>query len=220
MKRFRDWLSEQQDHPMIEVDGVMRHRHNSEGRPIHPTDEGIRNFHRWFGDSKVVDEHGRPKVVYHSSLKGKESFDKHGKFMGHSGVSGISVTDNPHMASRYLDRYASHGWVDGVPNQPFEKHIMPLYVKTENPKIIRNSITTKIPMGAPLPNDYQIPKELDGYDSLIRDDAISRGGSVKHSTAKNAIRGREIVLFHPHQIKSELGNNGDFAHPTKITESV
>jgi hypothetical protein len=43
----------------------MKHRHNSEGKPIHHTDEGIRNFHRWFGDSTLVDEYGRPKVVYH-----------------------------------------------------------------------------------------------------------------------------------------------------------
>ena len=54
-------------HPMIDVDGFMKHRNNSEGIPIHHTDEGIRNFHRWFGDSDSVDEHGRPKVFYHGT---------------------------------------------------------------------------------------------------------------------------------------------------------
>lgn len=54
-------------HPMIDVDGEAKHRLNSEGQPIHHTDDGIRNFHRWFGDSDSVDEHGRPKVFYHGT---------------------------------------------------------------------------------------------------------------------------------------------------------
>lgn len=54
-------------HPMIDVDGEMKHRHNSKGEPIHHTDEGIRNFHRWFGDSRAIDQHGRPLVVYHGT---------------------------------------------------------------------------------------------------------------------------------------------------------
>lgn len=39
---------------------------NSLGQRIAKTDEQIRAFWRWFGDSKVVDEQGRPLVVYHS----------------------------------------------------------------------------------------------------------------------------------------------------------
>lgn len=51
----------------INVDGVKRSAQNSNGQPIHWSEEGIRNFWRWFGDSKVVDEQGRPRVVYHGS---------------------------------------------------------------------------------------------------------------------------------------------------------
>ena len=52
-------------HPMIDVDGVMKHRHNSEGNPIHHTDEGIKNFHKWFNNSTFTDHKGRPLVMYH-----------------------------------------------------------------------------------------------------------------------------------------------------------
>ena len=48
----------------IEVDGQQRPRMNSEGRPIHTTEDGIRNFWRWFGESQAVDADGRPLVVY------------------------------------------------------------------------------------------------------------------------------------------------------------
>jgi hypothetical protein len=53
----------------IDVDGVKRQTLNSNGNPIHTTEEGMRNFWRWFGDSKVVDNKGRPLVVYHGTDK-------------------------------------------------------------------------------------------------------------------------------------------------------
>src|SRR5690606_37143860 len=54
----------------VTVDGKERTVFNSNGKPIHPTVEGVRNFWRWFGDSKVVDEQGRPLVVYHGTRAG------------------------------------------------------------------------------------------------------------------------------------------------------
>jgi len=54
------------DQKTIMVDGVERPTRNSEGMPIHFTIEGITNFWRWFGDSKVVDDEGRPLVLYHA----------------------------------------------------------------------------------------------------------------------------------------------------------
>lgn len=55
------------DAATIEVDGVERPALNSDGKPIHWSVEGVRNFWRWFGDSKVVDAEGRPLVVYHGT---------------------------------------------------------------------------------------------------------------------------------------------------------
>lgn len=59
----------------IEVDGVDRPTRNSNGQPIHPTKEGIRNFWRWFADSKAVDAEGRPLVVYHGTNAKFDTFD-------------------------------------------------------------------------------------------------------------------------------------------------
>lgn len=62
----------------ITVDGKERPTRNNKGQLIHPTLEGIKNFWRWFGDSKVVDEQGRPLVVHHGTkIKiGKKPFTK------------------------------------------------------------------------------------------------------------------------------------------------
>lgn len=51
----------------IEIDGVQRSTVNSNGEPIARTEEGVRNFWTWFGDSKAVDAEGRPVVVYHGT---------------------------------------------------------------------------------------------------------------------------------------------------------
>lgn len=51
----------------IDVDGQLRPTLNSEGNPIHASEEGIRNFWRWFKDSAAVDAEGRPLVLYHMS---------------------------------------------------------------------------------------------------------------------------------------------------------
>lgn len=63
------------DQDTIEVDGIERPTKNSNGNPIARTEEGLRNFWRWFGDSKVVDAQGRPLVVYHGGKAGVEAFD-------------------------------------------------------------------------------------------------------------------------------------------------
>ena len=109
--------------PTIEVDGVQRPTTNSEGRSIHPTEEGVRNFWRWFGDSKVVDDQGRPLVVYHGT---NESFNKFSEeFRGkntesESAYKGFFFSKTPQTASSYargIDRKL--GDLNGLDNDLF-----------------------------------------------------------------------------------------------------
>ena len=57
------------------VDGVERSTRNSEGMPLSRSEEGIRAFWNWFGESRVVDEEGRPLVVYHGTGADIEAFN-------------------------------------------------------------------------------------------------------------------------------------------------
>jgi hypothetical protein len=59
----------------IEVDGKERTVYNSNGDRIAKSAEALRNFYKWFGDSKVVDEQGRPLVVYHGTDAEFDTFD-------------------------------------------------------------------------------------------------------------------------------------------------
>lgn len=49
--RLAKYMKAQGSANTIDVDGVERPRTNSEGRPIHPSEYGIRNFWRWFSPS-------------------------------------------------------------------------------------------------------------------------------------------------------------------------
>lgn len=93
----------------ITVDGKERTVYNSNGDRIAKSKEALENFYRWFGDSKVVDEQGRPLVVYHGTSAEFDTFRK----------GNIFTTDNQEVASEYGSLGA-----------------MPLYIKLENPFIV------------------------------------------------------------------------------------
>ncbi|MFX4850199.1 hypothetical protein ABTB67_18855, partial [Acinetobacter baumannii] len=65
-------------------------------------------FKKWFGDSKVVDEEGKPLVVYHGSPSGDiRQFDgsKEGSNTGesdeHHGLGGFYFTPDANTADTY-----------------------------------------------------------------------------------------------------------------------
>lgn len=60
----------------ININGVDRQTTNSDGNPIAKSKRSLEYFYKWFGDSKVVDEQGRPLVVYHSTDVEFSVFDK------------------------------------------------------------------------------------------------------------------------------------------------
>lgn len=92
----------------LDVDGTMRPTRNSNGQPIHPTEEGVRNFWRWFGDSKVVDAEGRPLVVYHGTSAQFDVFDI-SKLSSRNEGPGFYFTTSEAVASGYVNRSGSEG---------------------------------------------------------------------------------------------------------------
>ena len=137
---------------------------------------------------------------YHSTLKDQDRFDPTGKFMGYTGTSGISTTDNPAAATRYLDRYSEQDY-KGV---PFQKNIIPTLANIGRVDVRSEPYRSRIPMGYPLPEGYTPEHEVAGFDSAQFPDAISAKGQVKHSDAKNAIRSTETVMSDPTNIRSQF----------------
>lgn len=221
-----------EEHPMIEVDGVMRHRNNSLGQPIHHTDEGIRNFHRWFGNSQVVDEHGRPQVVYHATKHKFDSFDydKIGNGYNRFGPA-FYFTNDP----KTLDIYKGEGG-----------NLIPAYIRAS--KIQKTDAMSKEDINNFF-DSLQVKKFNNGYDATndhenIRNSALEEpdrafsriisnaniyidkndflNGLHKigvHATIRNVFGHPEYAVYDNTNIKA-TNNSGAFSHPTKITESI
>lgn len=196
----RKILTESHQHPMIDVDGELKHRHNSNGVPIHHTDEGIKNFHKWFDKSKAVDEHGRPQVFHHGTTKNFNKFDpsKSGeKDHGWYGV-GHYFTPDTSTASAYSTYSNNIG-----------ANVMPVYLKLHQPY----KWTREIPIKKTKEDAIEATEGMksQGYDGVFVENEHVEPQHTKFY---------EAVVFHPHQIKSALGNTGKF-NPSShaITES-
>ncbi len=146
----------------IEVDGVARPTTNSNGQRIAQTAEGLRNFWRWFGDSKVVDADGKPLVVYHGTNADFDEFKVEMQRAGQYGGNGFFFTGNRSTAGNFGDV------------------TMPVYLRAE--------------VGI---------KE--------KREARRAGNAIEADHIRPTDDARDIwVVFSPTQIKSAIGNSGEF----------
>lgn len=228
----------------IEVDGVMRPALNSEGRPIHWSEEGVRNFWRWFGDSKNVDADGRPLVVYHST-NAISAEDK----------AGFSVFDTK------ISELGSHfGTIDQANSfgNSNRRRLMPAYLSIKNPLRLRDyGSFSRMEVPFQLETLGLITSEQEesirgmaekdalaemqrviraaGYDGVVY--LNRREGAAQHSMAGDnyldEMTDDEVkaaypeaqdswIALNPTQIKSATGNSGAFdpANPSILMQSA
>ena len=143
------------DGETIDIDGKQRTVYNSTGERIAKSAEALRNFYKWFGDSKVVDEQGRPLVVYHGTHAKFEEFAK-SKLKSGTGENvlgeGFYFTDNLDVAERYAYGITKAG--KGLNNN----NVMPVYLKIENPAYSSKDLSEQ--------NDGLINKNTGKLESL------------------------------------------------------
>ena len=86
---------------------------------------GTPEFRAWFGESKIVNEHGKPQVVYHGTSDDFDTFDLNSSGRKDTGWlgKGVYMTTSPDIASSYASlKPGSAG-----------QNVMPLFAKVENP---------------------------------------------------------------------------------------
>ena len=179
---------------------------NSLGKLIHPTIEGIRNFWRWFGDSKVLDSQGRPLVVYHGTIADFEYFDN-----SKTGSNDRGLWGRGHYFSSVSNNANSYALRQGD-----ESQVILAYVSIKNPLVLKtgNDLIIRLPDGTNY-KDFVGPN-LDG--TKIKNIAISGNHDGVIQFRQNGMIG-DIVAYNSNQIKSAIGNNGNFSvSSNKITE--
>ncbi len=104
------------------------HDQKTHGRRKGVNQTGTPEFKKWFGDSKVVDEHGEPLVVYHGSPYTEKltEFDPKTTGEGNDQLgSGFYFTTNPSTATLYAHKEE--------PDQQNSAGIVPVFLSIQNP---------------------------------------------------------------------------------------
>jgi hypothetical protein len=162
-------------------------------------------FKKWFGDSKVVDEHGRPLVVYHGTAAAFSEFRPSAGWYG----EGIYFAPSPESASDYAAMKA------GNKDDQSGANVVPVYLALQNPYVFR--VKAGRQSNEQLLRDLgfsprQIAKAEREWNSLgdFARDHIENNLGHDGLVVIDEFDGNEYVAFYPDQIKSAIGNRGTF----------
>lgn len=216
----------------IEVDGKKRTVYNSNGDRIAKSKEALTNFWRWFGDSKVVDEQGRPLVVYHGSdVSGIEVFDNQANQTKQRQIGaekGYFFTDSKKVAERFRTTeqrkaeskyYAENTIIEPVTEEKYDAQGRYLgsvhYTKTTLPES-KNFGLYSVYLKAESVNEYS------GEDIGVGEERATALESAKQSGKDGVIIykadtgagiANEYIVFDSTQIKS-VDNRGTYSSDT------
>ena len=165
-------------------------------------------FKRWFGNSKVVNEDGSPKVLYHITAKDFNTFIPGGiKEEGKNLESGKAIWLSPNKENQPA---AHNVWARGAKFRE-GTNVMPLYVKMENPLVLDDQSMADWARQVFAEGSNEFPQLMPdrwinavkeaGYDGIMWLDPL-RNGENKEDY--------EYVVFSPNQVKSAIGNTGAF----------
>lgn len=218
-------------------DTSSKKNQNNFGKPIHPKPEGVKNFWKWFGESKVVDKEGRPIVCYHGTGTEFENFN----------TDVIWFSTDPKLSSEYADARGAE--VGSAPAN------IVAYIKAENPfdsskikkssvrvadffvamdKQSNNKFSVKLKELLDIVKSAAIMEESGPYYSLhdfwfLPREMFGKTGAAAITEAFRVCGFDSIYyiengiptwgVFDQSQIKSAIGNNGSFSPVSKkITE--
>jgi hypothetical protein len=221
----------------IEIDGTARPTTNSNGQPIAATEEGVRNFWRWFGDSKVVDEQGRPLVVYHGApyVKNGPGILDYGKITefqpteSRRSVGGMGAayrvtsnafffTPNAQLARAFGENRAEYGPGSVALYQTYLKAATP-FDMTGDARKVRRRLEA---IGIPAVDRFGDTVGAADMWMLLDDKAVLEkllaagfdGALLSDSKGARALgvkgKAETVAVFSPEQIKSAIGNSGAF----------
>lgn len=165
----------------ITVDGVVRPVTNSAGSPIAATPDGLQAFWRWYGDSRLVDDKGRPVLQYHGTAADFDVFDE--KSIGSATDTGLF--DKGFYFTPKHGNGTKHWGTAGAYAAGPSGSIIPAYIRLMNPIVVPSAKWGKVEV------------DRSKYDGVIVEEAArgQRGPVV------------EVVAFKPEQIKSAIANN-------------
>lgn len=182
-------------------------------------------FRQWFRNSKVVDQQGKPLMVFHGGPSGITAFDKNkiGQTFGQDKEGFFFTTNTAYDIAHYgtpdgktgqrvyNDMYAAGAYADNAEGGG----VYPCYLRIENPLMIGDWAEWN---GLDL--DYEVSNYGHVQDVLDRNKrniiGTAREGNYDGVIASHG-RDHVFVVFEPNQIKSIF--NKKFSDSDNISES-
>lgn len=211
----------------IIVDGKVRPTKNSDGRLIENDPQKLRNFWRFFGDSKVVDEQGEPIVVYHGTMLRESP-----KAPGMGDIKAFDRLFSTKVRAPSIDTVGSwfstnagEGGAEMYSGKGAGSAIYPAYLSIQNPQVttfqLMASRARKLHNGKD--DGRRIGKEeVEAYRDWLQSmgkDGIKIEGSGNEGSTEFDNQVAWIALD-PRQIKSAIGNEGSYSDQSpNIVES-
>lgn len=158
-------------------------------------------FKKWFGDSKVVDKDGKPRIVYHGTDQPNIT-----EFNGYRGSAG-HFAFNPELAADYADAAVGD-------NDSDSETVYPVYLSAQNVFDVRNeehrkAVGMRFKDGISFDTlERHVPAmKKAGFDSYYDFEYIptEADGSLMDANPQG------LAVFDPAQIKSATGNNGEYS---------
>ena len=176
---------------------------NKEGGRYQIRAPETKEFKQWFGDSKIVNEDGSPKVMYHGT-----SFDI-AHFKSGQG-NAIFFTDNPKVAENYAKDAEIKSPLGVYPN------IMPVFISAKNPFDYSNSehreqIEPYVPYDQYAKADEMKKVSYGDWNAIESDqiqEGIKKAGFDGFYVKENGVK--NLAVYKPSQVKSATGNRGTF----------
>ena len=167
------------------------------------------NFKRWFGDSKVVDADGKPLVVYHGT-KGDFStprMNAAGLFFVTPDKTSVAEFTDGRAGAQTMAMYASI-------KKPFDasnkEAIEAVVAEGKKKGWIKNDVATLSYDSGSIPISLSLLRAGD-YIAIESREVVNAIKALGHDGIKITERGMvNFAVFGPEQIKSAIGNNGDF----------
>ena len=177
-------------------------------------------FKKWFGDSTIVNPDGSPRVMYHAT---RNDFKVFNPANPERRLQAIFVTGKPEFANEFSDfGTTAAGAAEG-------SNIMPVYVRAErvfdyeNPADIERFREYLLHRGFKGAAE-ELPADVaTGNWQVIEDDRrvvdyLERNGF--DGVYVNELGVKNLAVFSPDQIKSAVGNTGEYSRETAdITQS-
>ena len=210
------------------------------GKETLPTVKNTPAFERWFGDSLAINEDGSPMVLYHGTTEDITQFklSKEGSL-----GAGIYLTPQTLIANNYsgiptpdvIDALEQEGHAalaaplreaqrtgEGIPTG----NVLPVYASIENPLIIRTT-DRRIDPAVDLLVALGVSQEK--AEAMVEKANEDKGGITKEVMSRAQKQGydgifqyrdgelAEVVAFSPNQVKSAIGNTGEYS---RINNSI